>query len=53
MFFYVNHTIFTSQYELGQISSPFSDTVVSSETVFQVRLRCDITAKGVGEVAIP
>lgn len=36
-----------------KLSVPFSDTVVSCKAVFQIRLRCDITAKGIGEVTVP
>lgn len=46
------HILFKNYFVLGDIWLPLSDTVVSSQTVFQVWLRCGITAKGVGKVTI-
>lgn len=40
------------QLEAAQWSLPFSDAVVGSKAVFQIRLWSDIAAKGVGETTV-
>lgn len=42
--------ILTAQQKLESL--PFSNTVVSSKAVFQIGLRRDVIAKGVGETAV-
>lgn len=50
--FHIKGRMFKSYYQLGDIRLPFSDTLVSSQAVFQVWLWCDITSKGVRKMTI-